>query len=106
MLLLSGTEIYAGPPDAYVDDQSSGLGIKLMAGGTGDVTIDHLDAAGLVTFDGRGGFSSVNEVLDDLHATGNGSYSLTLPDGSGTIDFLHTLNLDARNFRVLGGSGA
>ena len=100
MLVLSGTGIYAGTPDAYVDDRSSGLRIDLVAGGAGDVTIDHLDAAGLVDFDGRGGFTSVSQVLGDLHATGNGDYSLALPDGSGTIVFLHTPNLNASNFRV------
>ena len=96
-LLLSGTGIYAGAPDAYVDDRSSGIRIDLMAGGAGDVTIDHLDAAGLVNFDGRGGFSSVSQVLSDLQATGNGGYSLALPDGYGTIVFLHTPNLNASN---------
>ena len=100
MLVLSGTGIYAGAPNAFVDDRSSGLGITLLAGGSGDLTIDHLDAAGLISFDGRGGFSSVGQVLSDLHATGNGNYSLALPDGSGTIDFLHTPNLNASNFKV------
>ncbi len=100
MLALSGTGIYAGAPDAYVNDQSSGLGIDLLAGGAGNVTIDHLDAAGLISFDGRGGFTSVDQVMSDLQATGNGGYSLTLPDGSGTITFLHTPNLDAGNFKV------
>ncbi len=99
-LVLSGSGIYAGAPDAYVDDRSSGLRIDLMAGGAGDVTIDHLDAAGLVNFDGRGGFSSVSQVLSALQATGNGDYSLALPDGSGTIVFLHTPNLNASNFKV------
>ena len=100
MLALSGTRIYAGTPDAYVNDQSSGLGIDLLAGGAGNVTIDHLDAAGLIDFDGRGGFTSVSQVMSDLQATGNGGYSLVLPDGSGTITFLHTPNLNANNFKV------
>ncbi len=100
MLALSGTGIYAGAPDAYVNDRSSGLAIDLLAGGAGNLTIDHLDATGLISFDGRGGFSSVNQVVSDLQATGNGSYSLALPDGSGTITFLHTPNLNASNFKV------
>ena len=102
MLALSGTGIYAGAPDAYVNDQSSGLGIDLLSGGAGNVTIDHLDAAGLISFDGRGGFTSVSQVTSDLQATGNGGYSLVLPDGSGTITFLHTPNLNAGNFKVGG----
>ncbi len=55
-----------------------------------------------ISFDGRGGFTSVSQVMSDLQATGNGGYSLTLPDGSGTITFLHTPNLNAGNFKVPG----
>lgn len=107
-LFLSGTTNYGGYPVATVTDQSTGLNIVLEATdnspnpypSVGDLSIKDFDPHGVIDFDGRGGFTSVGQVLDDLKATGNGHYTLVLPDHSGTITFLNTGHLGAANFHV------
>lgn len=79
----------------------SGLGLLIDFGaGTGDLTVNHLDATGIIDFAGRGGFRSVDQVMGDLKSEGGGNYSLVLPDGSGTVSILSTSVLSANNFRI------
>jgi hypothetical protein len=68
--------------------------------GAGDFSIDHFDMTGVIDFDGRGGFSSVGQIMSDLVETGHGAYQLVLPDGSGTITFSHAGVITAANFLV------
>ncbi len=110
VLYLSGAIDAAGAPSAYVDDLSKGLDIFLDArdpsGGsttpsTGNLTINGFDAKGVIDFvDGRGGFTSTAQIASDLHEYAPNDYTLTLPDGTGTITFLNADHLTASNFKL------
>lgn len=87
-----------------VIDQSSGLNVilnKEVFTVADHLTLADFDATGLIDFkDGRGGFTSVAQIVHDLKSTGPGDYSLTLPDGSGTITITGDLHLTAANFKL------
>ncbi len=107
VLNLSGAENAAGPPAAYVNDLSTGLSISLSnyAGedypSSGNLTINGFDSTGVIDFlDGRGGFTSAVQVAGDLHEYAPNDYTLTLPDGTGTITFLNTDHLTASSFKI------
>lgn len=108
VLYLGGSENAAGPPSTYVNDLSSGLDILLDAKvsgdnypSTGNLTINSFDAKGVIDFlDGRGSFTSVAQVVSDLHETQPGDYTLAFPDGTGTITFINDGHLTAANFKI------
>lgn len=107
VLNLGGPLEYAGMPDATVED--NGQGLRIVEGGAvsgepssvGNLTIDHFDTTGVIDFVGqRGGFTDVQQVMQDLTNEGGGSWQIVLPDSSGTITFLNTAQLTASNFAV------
>ena len=87
-----------------IADQSSGLHVvldKQQFMVSDHISIADFDPTGVIDFkDGRGGFTSVSQVMADLHPSVNGSYTLALPDGSGTITILNDINLTAANFKI------
>jgi hypothetical protein len=108
-LYLSGSSNDEGSPSAYVTDLSTGLNIFLEAKAAGDefpstgnLTINNFDSTGIVDFvGGRGGFTSTAQIVADLHPTGSpNDYTLTLPDGTGTITFLNSDHLTTSNFKL------
>ncbi len=98
-----------GDNSAAVADHSSGLRIDFDAGAclgsnNSHLTIASFDAKGVISFDaGVGGFTSVSQIMANLHSDGAGGMLLSSAAGapdSTSVHFLGVSHLSASNFAI------